>query len=1071
MKVFSVIGLIVAFVFLLPRFSVCRGMPLSEKVISEIKGLSDERAAELLYVPEWARHETMQSRTMPVTERSSVFLLVDFDDNEHDPLHDWGSYDEMIFSEDTFPTGSMKDYYDEISYEQFTLSGEIAPEWFRVPQTYAYYVDGQRGFGSYPRNAQKMVEDAIAAADPSVDFSEYDCDSDGYVDALFVVHAGPGYEETGNQNMIHSHMSSLRWSPNGAYETDDGVSVDLYSVEPEEHAGGDIISIGVFCHEFGHVLGLPDFYDYGYDSEGVGNWALMAGGSWGGDGYSPEKPVHMTAYGKYELGWLDPVVLSQDASGVEIHQVETSPAAYRINIHRPKEYFLIENRQKTGFDENLYSGGLLIYHVDKNMPNNDTQCCGSCPEHYLLAVEQADGECDMEYDHNRGDGGDPFPGNSNNRLFDTASNPNSRDYAGIPTWLTLFDISDSGEIMQFDVSFQTTGAFLVYEGAGVDDSDGGDGDGRADAGETVELSVILKNYGLTVENVCGQLTTSDPAAEVNDGLGEFGDFGEQASGDNSDDPFSVTISSEATYGQKINFILELTGSGGYERTVDFDLIVMPLPIDTAAGWMTANAPIASCGALGDVDGDGLEDLAMGLIMGQNQVYLNQGGELSETADWSTEDGAGDYPIRAGFADLEDDGYPELFFANILANIDTFDILPSVSAYYDNPDGTLSTTASWQSPLMPATGLGLSDVDGDGDIDVTFGCYGVPSVMYENAGGNLSAEPAWTSSFTSLVQNIVMADLGGDGFPDMITVGAEEPVYVYENRDGTLPESPTWFSTVEFYAFAVAAGDYDADGDPDVAVGTFEGQNHLLENIDGVLTETPVWSSEDAVSTFSLKWSDVDLDGYPELISGNMNIRNMMPEGAHNGIYYNESGSLTTYRAWESEESVISADALAGDLELDGDPDLISIDAMAPSKAYANRQNDFAVTPTPTPACPETGVYLNMPGHYFAPNDPCSLEAKLCNGELKNDVVCFILLDIFGEYWCAPSWININEGIDAYWFGSLPQGPYTFMVIEPFQWPDIPDALDGLCFRGAMLNENYTDIMGRMDNWEFGFGPE
>lgn len=213
-----------------------------------------------------------------------IIVLADFDDM---PYTDGGfaaepeDFDSLLFSEGLSEPGSMSDYYFEVSYGRALLLGEVT-QWYRMPELSTYYADGQRGFGSYPRNAQHLAEDAVLAADPDIDFSPYDNDNNGMVDGLFVVHAGPGYENTGNLNHIHSHA----WSTYGQINTNDGVYVYSYSMEPEESGGADMVHIGVFCHEFGHVLGLPDLYDYGYDSQGAGSWSVMAGGVWA-DGGEP----------------------------------------------------------------------------------------------------------------------------------------------------------------------------------------------------------------------------------------------------------------------------------------------------------------------------------------------------------------------------------------------------------------------------------------------------------------------------------------------------------------------------------------------------------------------------------------------------------------------------------------------------------------------------------------------------------------------------------------------------------------------------------------------------------------
>jgi immune inhibitor A len=381
------------------------------------------------------------------TQRQSIVLIVDFDDN----VADTGNYpashfEDLLFSVGTFPTGSMRDYYLENSYGDFEVVGEVSG-WHRMPQDYSYYVDGQRGFGDYPRNARKLTEDAVITADAYVDFSQYDNDGpdgipdsgddDGYVDALFVVHAGPGYETSHDLNDIHSHA----WTT--TYDVPvDGVFVRRYSMEPEDG------HIGVFCHELGHVLGLPDFYDYGYDSRGAGYWSVMASGSWGGGGITP---VHFDAYSKSLLGFATPTVPTGTLIDILVSQVETNPVIYKVwtNGSPGSEYFMFENRQQTGFDVSVPGEGIVIYHVDENTYGNDDQRCGSGDPHYELAVEQADGECDLEYYENGGDTGDPWPGTGGtenpNYAFNLLSTPNTRDYDNGQTGVSIFNIHMEGD--------------------------------------------------------------------------------------------------------------------------------------------------------------------------------------------------------------------------------------------------------------------------------------------------------------------------------------------------------------------------------------------------------------------------------------------------------------------------------------------------------------------------------------------------------------------------------------------------------------------------------------------------
>jgi immune inhibitor A len=390
-----------------------------------------------------------------MTTRQAIVILVDFSDNVADPVNYPSShYTDLLFSVGTYPTGSMRDYYIENSYSNFEVTGQVT-NWLRMPQTYAYYVDGQRGiYGTYPHNCQKMVEDAVVAADPYVDFSQYDNDGpdgipdsgddDGYVDALFVVHAGPGYESTHDPNDIHSHAWSTYYDV-----LVDGVYVSSYSTEPENG------NIGVFCHEFGHILGCPDLYDYGYDSRGVGYWSLMAYGSWGNGGITP---THIDAWDKDLLGFLTPVVPTGSLIDISIPRAEDNAVAYKVwtSGSPNNEYFLFEYRKKTKFDSYLPGSGIVIYHVDENMWDNDSQRCGSGSPHYLVAVEQADGECDLEYYVNVGDAGDPYPGSGGtynpNHALNLISTPNSKSYANSTTGVSIYNIHMVGDLAYASVA-------------------------------------------------------------------------------------------------------------------------------------------------------------------------------------------------------------------------------------------------------------------------------------------------------------------------------------------------------------------------------------------------------------------------------------------------------------------------------------------------------------------------------------------------------------------------------------------------------------------------------------------
>ncbi|MEW6379586.1 MAG: M6 family metalloprotease domain-containing protein [bacterium] len=384
--------------------------------------------------------------TAPSGSFRALVLLVDFPDNLGRTSQD--QYRKMLFSLGTYPTGSMRDYYQEVSYRQFDLTGDVngttgtPSDWLRMPHTYSYYLGGQSGLGSYPTNAQKLAEDAVIAADPYVDYRLYDNNGDGEVDSLFILHAGACAEASTNPDAyIWSHRWEMEHPP-----VLDGMRFRGYSMEPEYTRSPGDSTIGVFCHEYGHELGLPDLYDVGHSGgEGIGNWGVMGGGSWNGNP-SGSRPAHFCAWSKVQLGWVTPFVLKSNQTAVNIPQVETQGSIFLVwtNGEVGTQYFLVENRQKVSFDDSLPGDGLLIYHVDNQVKRQDN------PAHYKVDVEQADGDYDLNNGTNGGDGGDPWPGTRGRRNFNQNSTPNSTDYNGQKTQVAIKNISSSAPTMAAD---------------------------------------------------------------------------------------------------------------------------------------------------------------------------------------------------------------------------------------------------------------------------------------------------------------------------------------------------------------------------------------------------------------------------------------------------------------------------------------------------------------------------------------------------------------------------------------------------------------------------------------------
>jgi hypothetical protein len=219
--------------------------------------------------------------------------------------------------------------------------------------------------------------------------------------------------------------------------------------------------VGVFAHEYGHVLGLPDQYDYGYESDGTDVYSLMAGGSWNrypSDRiFSGNSPAQLDAWSKYRLGFLTPTEITS-AKNLTLPPVETTPAVYKMVVPNSggKEYFLFENRQMIGFDQGLTrfgTHGLAIYHIDdtvltrnywrpneaqnwKEFRSEGWRKASTGESHYGISIIQADDQWDLEHavfywlptPGLSSLSSDLYPGLLGKKEFSSYTSPNSSNY-------------------------------------------------------------------------------------------------------------------------------------------------------------------------------------------------------------------------------------------------------------------------------------------------------------------------------------------------------------------------------------------------------------------------------------------------------------------------------------------------------------------------------------------------------------------------------------------------------------------------------------------------------------------
>ena len=352
---------------------------------------------------------------------------------------------------------TVNDYYKTISYGQLDMVTVDLPSsvgWLTAPQTYAYYVNNQNATGSYPHNSQTLVEDLVTVADPSVDFSKYDNDGNGLVDVLLVIHSGPGAEKTGDSTDIWSHSWAI--SPK---LTNDGVYVSSYTIQPEYLTIPGDMTIGVFAHELGHAFGLPDLYDTDYSSGGVGKWCIMSFGSWLGPGNNGSRPAEPCAWSRIQLGFTTATNVSSNIDSQAIPDVKSGGQVFRLWTSGAvgNEYFLVENREKTGYDTYLPGQGLLIWHIDDAKYGNDAEWYPgmTAANHYQVALEQADGLYDLEHYTDLGDGGDVWPGSTSADTFNTLTLPNSNSYLAGGSFVAVENISAAAPTMyaNFKVAF------------------------------------------------------------------------------------------------------------------------------------------------------------------------------------------------------------------------------------------------------------------------------------------------------------------------------------------------------------------------------------------------------------------------------------------------------------------------------------------------------------------------------------------------------------------------------------------------------------------------------------------
>ncbi|MHA1891340.1 MAG: M6 family metalloprotease domain-containing protein [Promethearchaeota archaeon] len=488
--------------------------------------------------------------------KSLVVILLEFNDKSPDSSHTQSYYNNLLFNESN--PGSLTSYFKENSYGRLNISGIVTP-WVKSSHDLSYYGEDS---GDFPNiddantDIFEMAREAVQLADPYVDFSKYDDDGDGFVDNLIIIHAGEGQEASHDSDDIWSHRWNIQpWEPV------DGKKASSYATLSESSP------VGVFAHEYGHILSLPDLYDYTYSGAVfAGDWAVMDSGSWNG-GTAGNNPAHFLGWSKMQLGFI-PVSEREQIGINEEKTIEIIPTNTQtiptgktrlgvVNISSGI-YYTVEVREKSGYFENyLPDQGVII-----------TFCNDSARDEIFYGRPGAAVVKNAQ----------PSYPDKSHAPYDIGTGENSMFYDE--------DRNIRIEVLSRD---NVTGAYKVrisYLQLSVDwlYVNGSD-QWQVLNNSNYNLTVMLNNSGTTtLESVVAKLETPASGVTITQNTVNYGDItpGVETNGTGN---FSLQLASVSN--TPINFTLNVTYTGGTSN-VSFQL---PVQIETIPPDLTILSPI------------------------------------------------------------------------------------------------------------------------------------------------------------------------------------------------------------------------------------------------------------------------------------------------------------------------------------------------------------------------------------------------------------------------------------------------------------------------------------------------
>ena len=359
-----------------------------------------------------------------------ICLIVDFPDEEGTiPPSDVNGFCNQPGYAAYGNSGSVHDYFYDVSDARLTYTNYVPANYYTAVHEKSYYDNPDESAG--PKARELILEALNYLEDTGFDFSQYDSDGDGLIDAVSCLYAGS--YSSGWVMGLWPHSASFTA---GSF-TADGVSVSKYLIT---YLGGSP-QIGIFCHETGHLLcSWPDLYDTEYDSRGVGRFCLMG---YGGQGGTPVEPC---AYLKDISGWANTTILTVPQTALSVTAAENSIFKYE-HPTLSNEYFLIENRQQIGWDSSLPDSGIAIWHIDTDGWNNDQDMTPSY--HYKVTLVQADGLWQLENNVNDGDSNDLWKAPDFTVFGPYYAAPNSTWWDTTASDFGILDVSAADPCMTF----------------------------------------------------------------------------------------------------------------------------------------------------------------------------------------------------------------------------------------------------------------------------------------------------------------------------------------------------------------------------------------------------------------------------------------------------------------------------------------------------------------------------------------------------------------------------------------------------------------------------------------------